>query len=202
MVRPDDHSIQPFRTSSSKKHMKSHCTPTVVMTITEYSKKHFLYRILNFLSKTECHSFIQWSEMTGYDRCDFEATRCTAERRQDRLSYDDSDGLISCSIFNRIKSLLPASIDGLAPYGCSRNIRMYKYRAGDLFSRHIDESNIDPITHAVSKLTLLIYLNGGGTEEEEDVASSALRLKGGLTSFYSSHTSRAAPLVSVAPEEG
>lgn len=217
VTRLNNNSIFPPPLSSSSRKVKkeltfqSASTPSLIdMAVIEYDRKHCLYKIENFLSKMECLKFIKWSEEMGsFERCDLEATICTAERRQERSSYFDADGLISTSIFNRIQTLLPTSIDGLTPFGCSKNIRFYKYNEGDLFSRHIDESNVDSDTHAVSKLTLLIYLNGGNAIEEGDegggddgpLSAHLSFLKGGHTIFYSTHTNRA-PFLIVEPEQG
>jgi hypothetical protein len=76
---------------------------------------------------------------------------------------------------------------------------MYKYRTGDSFGRHIDESNQDIETSAVSKLTLLLYLNGGFEEEVEEEGEEAL--VGGETKFYKTLTT-SEPLVTIVPVRG
>ena len=176
--------------SSSKKVKKQHSLCLVEMALTEYSSGSYLFTLSNFFDESECQTFIEWSETIGFERFDHASTRYTAERHQERFSYQD-DGVISSSIFSRVQATLPTSIDGLVPVGCSKNIRMYKYSEGDSFGKHVDESQVDKETGSTSKLTLLIYLN--------DTESS--NLLGGKTIFYKAHSSKE-PLYSIEPKRG
>ena len=45
-----------------------------------------------------------------------------------------------------------------SPCCCSKNIRFYRYKEGDSFGKHIDESHYDEEFQGESKLTLLIYV--------------------------------------------
>ena len=177
-------------------------SPSAEMEVTHYEGKSLLLAVTSFLFPHECRAFIRWGESCGFEECDFPSTRETAHRKQGRFSFEDTDSFISGAIFSRVLPFLPPVIDGAQPFSCSRNIRMYKYQTGDSFGRHIDESNQDIETGAVSKLTLLLYLNGGFEEEaaaEEEEGGVAL--VGGETKFYKTLIT-SEPLVTIAPVRG
>ena len=182
-----------------------HSTDSAV--VTQYGQKSILLTVSNFFSQEECQAFILWGQSCGFTECDEPPTRDTAHRKQGRLGYDDIDNFISNAVFSRVSPFLPPSIDGSSPVACSRNIRMYRYRPGDSFGRHIDESNRDPESSSNSKLTLLIYLNGGCkdasevTPGEEGIVEGAPALEGGETKFFKALTSPE-PIVSIVPVAG
>lgn len=119
----------------------------------------------------ECNEWITHAENIGFVEVFQASTSEYAHRENGRIQYDDS--IVAKAIFQRLVPLLPPAIDGLSPYGCSSNIRLYRYQPGQRFGRHIDESHV---CHegATSKFTLLIYLNGdeGETENENEKASN------------------------------
>ena len=55
--------------------------------------------------------------------------------------------------------LLPNEIDGMRPCGMSPNIRVYRYKKGQRFGQHIDQSIQHP-GGEWSLFTVLVYLNG------------------------------------------
>lgn len=173
---------------------------SAAMEVTHYEGKSFLLTITRFLFPYECHAFIRWGESCGFEQCDFPPTKESAHRKQGRLSFEDTDNFISGAIFSRVLAFLPPVIDGAQPFSCSRNIRMYKYQTGDSFGRHIDESSQDIETGAVSKLTLLLYLNGA-FEEGEEGEEGGESLIGGETKFYKTLTT-SEPLITIAPVKG
>lgn len=77
------------------------------------------------------------------------------------------------------------TIRGKVPVGLNPNIRLYKYKVGQRFGRHIDESfDIGDGKH--THYTLLIYLNGGGGGGGDGDSEP---LVGGETVFYGSRNS-------------
>ena len=170
-----------------------------------------------FLSVDECRAWISWGEnyhneekdttatgMTGFVSCSQEATNEYAFRRQGRLEIDSAD--IANSIFTRLSlcNAIPATMEGLVPHSCMKNIRLYKYAQGDAFGKHIDESH-QTSPGCFSEFTCLIYLNGDGYNTmksfREYDENGLCGVMGGATAFYTSHSSML-PFVTVAPQVG
>lgn len=171
----------------------------------------------------ECAAWIEYAEGIGFTDVYHAATSEYAHRDNGRIQYTDTS--LAESIYDRIAPLLPPSVDGLSPCGCSSNIRLYRYRPGQSFGRHVDESHASP--EGVSKYTLLIYLNGDDTKMEDNDSSKSVQrskrkkvsvaeaegnreaadisdcqqLRGGYTLFYRNMYGRD-PVVSVQPVEG
>ena len=124
-----------------------------------------LRSVANFLLKEECRAFVKYGESKGFELTRQTATREYAHRNHGRLSMELKD--LAEAIFQRSLPFLPEEIDNERPIGCSSNIRLYRYEAGDSFGRHVDQSD------GTSKLTALIYLN------QEEMA-----VQGGETVFY------------------
>ncbi|KAA8498003.1 hypothetical protein FVE85_5588 [Porphyridium purpureum] len=129
--------------------------------------------------------FSEQSKSQSMERCEQAGNIMYAERRQFRMQLDDPQ--LSRAIFERMQAfnLLPASINGRQVFGCTSNIRLYEYRPGDRFGRHIDESNLDAASGARSEYTALIYLSGD--------------LKGGEIKFYGS---RGQLVEAIVPQRG
>ena len=117
--------------------------------------------------------WIEYAEGIGFVNVFHASTSEYAHRDNGRLQNDDVS--LAESIFQRISPILPASLDGLSPCGCSSNIRIYRYCQGQRFGRHIDESHTSP--EGVSKFTMLIYLNGEEDESGKAVTESQMMVK-------------------------
>jgi hypothetical protein len=111
-----------------------------------------------FLSGKECCYFIQHAEEIGFEECEQKKTREYAQRNNGRIQVDDAR--LAERIFSRLLPVLPTQVDGMAPCGCSSNIRFYRYTAGQSFGKHVDESHYDEHLRGTTVYTLLIYLNG------------------------------------------
>lgn len=146
-----------------KKMMKGRAT----MNLFQYKRGFpvILRSVSHFLLPEECRAFVIYGESKGFEQTRQVATQEYAHRNQGRLSMD-LEGLAE-AIFQRSFPFLPAEIDNERPVGCSSNIRLYRYEAGDSFGRHVDQSD------GASKLTALIYLN-----------MDEMELQGGETIFY------------------
>ena len=111
----------------------------------------------SFLLEDECLYFINTAERMGFEECEQAASKEYAHRNNGRIQIDDSE--LACQIYDRLLSVLPPMIDGKQPCGCSSNIRLYRYTAGQSFGKHIDESHYDDRLGGTTKYTLLVYLN-------------------------------------------
>jgi len=136
-----------------------------------------MYSVSSFFTADECQAWIAKMEDKGGNKLvavKQNATRDYARRKHSRMQLDNRE--VADSIFERVRSFVPQSLDSLRPVGCSPNIRLYKYTKGDSFGPHIDESNPGPSPGTVSKFTLLVYLSSLDGEKD-----------GGRTIFYADH---------------
>ncbi|XP_030935648.1 uncharacterized protein LOC115960796 [Quercus lobata] len=163
-----------------------------------------LFTVQNFFTSAESKAFIKAAESIGFvHQGSLGPTKGEAYRDNDRISVNDpvlaetiwESGLHK--LFSDIK------IRGKVAVGLNPNIRFYRYKVGQRFGRHIDES-ADLDEGKRTHYTLLIYLSGGlKPNAKTDLSSpkdpSSDPLVGGETVFYGS---RNAVVAEVAPTEG
>ena len=128
----------------------------------------FKHIVEEFFTPEECKGFIDFSEKQGYE----ESLIRTREgevmnkeiRDNDRVIWDNPQ--IAEQIWEMVKDMWPADIDGYEPIGLNERFRFYRYKDGQQFKPHVDGSFRRSETET-SKITLLIYLNedfeGGNT---------------------------------------
>lgn len=148
-----------------------------------------LFTVPDFLTPPECEAFIKSAETHGFvHQGSLGPTRGEAFRDNDRISVHDAilaEKLWKAGLCN---FFLDIRVRGKAAVGLSPNIRFYKYKVGQRFGQHIDES-VDLGGGNTTEYTLLIYLSGGlrskGKKILESAHSSAREaLIGGETVFY------------------
>jgi hypothetical protein len=101
-----------------------------------------------------------------------------AYRDNDRFSIEDikfSQELYNSGL-NSLVSNWSSTLTKKSAVGLNPNIRIYKYSTGQKFGQHYDDSVHDSLGR-ISEWTLLIYLNGGDSEND-------IFLYGGETVFY------------------
>ncbi|KAL9375866.1 hypothetical protein Peur_032745 [Populus x canadensis] len=163
-----------------------------------------LFTVQDFFSSAESKAFVKAAESIGFaHQGSLGPTHGEAYRDNDRLSVNDpvlanvvwESGL--SKLFSDIK------IRGKVAVGLNPNIRFYRYKAGQRFGRHIDES-VNLGDGKRTHYTLLIYLSGAPkaktkTDPNSQKDSSSEPLVGGETVFYGPRNSVVAD---VAPVEG
>ncbi|XP_052177579.1 uncharacterized protein LOC127791635 [Diospyros lotus] len=162
-----------------------------------------LFTVHNFLTSGESKAFITAAELVGFvHQGSLGPTKGEAYRDNDRVSVNDpvladiiwKSGLDK--LFSEIK------IRGKIAIGLNPNIRFYRYKVGQRFGRHIDES-VDIGEGKRTHYTLLIYLSGGFRPKSKNDKSgpqdSSEILIGGETVFYGS---RNGVVAEVHPTEG
>ncbi|XP_062120546.1 uncharacterized protein LOC133834811 [Humulus lupulus] len=164
-----------------------------------------LFTVQNFLTSVESKAFIKVAESIGFaHQGSLGPTKGEAYRDNDRISVNDPvlADTIWASGLNQLFSDI--KIRGKAAVGLNPSIRLYRYKVGQRFGRHIDESaNLGEgkRTH----YTLLIYLSGGVPKGKNDPKnpkdSQSEPLVGGETVFYGS-TFRNSVVAEVSPTEG
>ncbi|XP_054783656.1 uncharacterized protein LOC129290747 [Prosopis cineraria] len=163
-----------------------------------------LFTVQGFFSSSESKTFVKVAEAIGFShQGSLGPAKGEAYRDNDRISVHDpvlaatiwESGL--CKIFSDIR------IRGKVAVGLNPNIRLYRYKVGQRFGRHIDES-VDLGEGKRTYYTLLVYLSGGLKYSPKNAIKnpgdlSVDPLVGGETVFYGSRNSVVAE---VAPTEG
>ncbi|XP_076906815.1 uncharacterized protein LOC143563065 [Bidens hawaiensis] len=155
-----------------------------------------LFTVQNFLTAAESKAFIKAAESIGFvHQGSLGPAKGEAYRDNDRIAVNDpvlADTLWETGLSKLLSHL---TIRGKVPVGLNPNIRLYRYKVGQRFGRHIDESvNLGEGKH--THYTMLIYLNGGDVNGLDD---SIEPLVGGETVFYGSRNSLVAE---VTPTQG
>ncbi|CAK4072874.1 unnamed protein product [Aphanomyces euteiches] len=135
-----------------------------------------IQRLRFFMTKAECQEAMTLAARIGFTHVFHPQTAEYAFRDNDRLLLKSPE--LAAQIWHRLEPFLPDHLSNAV--GCNPAIKFYRYRTGQAFGCHVDESVVDPDTKLVSQYTVLIYLN--------DANDSALQ--GGETKFYTSTTSR------------
>ncbi|XXG77772.1 hypothetical protein AAC387_Pa08g1863 [Persea americana] len=163
-----------------------------------------LFRVQNFFTSAESKAFIEAAESTGFvHQGSLGPTKGQAFRDNDRISLNDPT-LAETIWESGLKRLFAdIKIRGKVAVGLNPNIRFYRYKVGQRFGRHIDES-IDLGEGRMTLYTLLIYLSGssrsnGNNDVGSNRDSSPDSLVGGETVFYDH---RRGIVSEVAPIEG
>ncbi|KAI3943777.1 hypothetical protein MKW98_004282 [Papaver atlanticum] len=168
-------------------------------------KETHLFTVPNFFTSVESKGFVQAAELMGFThQGSLGPTRGEAFRDNDRISVDDP--VLAQTIWESglNKFFTDIKIRGKVAVGLNPNIRFYRYKTGQRFGRHIDES-VELGDGWRTYYTLLIYLSGGGsgqktkTEMSSQKDASVEPLVGGETVFYGP---RRGVVAEVAPAEG
>ena len=159
-----------------------------------------VFELKNFLSRDECARLIQLSESHGYSLMDQRQSR-HSHSQYGRITIASRDlakqlweRLVAAGAFKKIEEG-----DQIA-CGVNPNFRFYRYRRGDRWDVHFDDSvtiHTNDGTHE-TLYSLLVYLNSVG-----DVTDGGDPLQGGETMFFKDvaiHHTRA--ILKVAPKVG
>ncbi|KAH7282869.1 hypothetical protein KP509_35G050800 [Ceratopteris richardii] len=168
----------------------------------EKLKSTSLFTIPNFLSSYECDCFIKYAEKSGFlHQGSLGPAKGEAFRDNDRISIEDiglAENLWLSGLSNVFREI---KVEGRSACGLNPNIRFYRYKVGQRFGPHIDES-VD-LDQRRTEYTLLIYLNGSGMRNKKSISKGGKdinqQLQGGETVFYSG---RKREIIEVAPMAG
>ncbi|KAJ0960989.1 hypothetical protein J5N97_001024 [Dioscorea zingiberensis] len=164
-----------------------------------------LFTVPNFLTAAEAKAFVEAAEAIGFVHQGSQGpAKGEAYRDNDRISV--SDPVLAESIWESgLKRIFDdIELRGKVAVGLNPNIRFYRYKVGQRFGRHIDES-VNLGEGRRTQYTLLIYLTGDscskmsiGLDKNQD--SSAQSLVGGETVFYDQRriVAEVAPVVGMA----
>ncbi|VFQ82363.1 unnamed protein product [Cuscuta campestris] len=167
-------------------------------------KGNDLLTVQNYLTSAEAKAFIEAAESVGFvHQGSLGPTKGEAYRDNDRISINDPDLADAIWKAGIDKLFCAIRICGRVAVGLNPNIRFYRYKAGQRFGRHIDES-VDLGEGQFTHYTLLVYLSGRGFKSKAKVDKNAQDsltepLVGGETVFYGPRNSLVAE---VPPCEG
>ncbi len=121
-----------------------------------------IFVIHHFLTPEECAEFIAASEAVGYGDAPITTgagpVMFKELRNNDRVMIDDPAA--AAMLFKRVRPFLPERELEWEPSGLNERFRYYRYARGQKFDWHCDgEYHRD--NGEKSKLTFMIYLNGG-----------------------------------------
>lgn len=119
-----------------------------------------IFIIQNFWSEERCKAFIEKSEAKGYRDAAINAGMgqrvVKSVRNNKRVMYTDHE--LAADIWNNLSPLAPQKIGNSTAIGLNELFRFYRYKPGEEFKRHRDESYIRNNQEA-SYYTFMIYLN-------------------------------------------
>ncbi|XP_059304881.1 uncharacterized protein LOC132056619 isoform X2 [Lycium ferocissimum] len=160
-------------------------------------------QVQNFFTPAESQAFVKAAESLGFvHQGSLGPAYGEAYRDNDRVSMNDPDLADAMWRAGLNKLFSDIKIRGKVAVGLNPNIRFYRYKAGQRFGRHIDES-VDIGEGKRTHYTLLIYLSGGSKSktkvDKDSQGSLSETLVGGETVFYGP---RNALVAEVPPTEG
>jgi len=119
-----------------------------------------IFTIDNFWTTGECENFISKSELIGYEAATIETEKgaviIETVRNNNRVIY--TDHALADSLWSRLEPFAPKQIGNCYAAGLNEMFRFYRYRPGQQFKKHIDQSFIRNDIEA-SYYTFMIYLN-------------------------------------------
>lgn len=121
-----------------------------------------IFVIHDFLTAGECVGLITAAEAAGFGDAPINTGRGFVIRKDvrnnDRVMIDDEP--LAAELFNRASPFLPARIGRWETCGLNERFRHYRYGPGQKFDWHYDGA-FHRDNGESSKLTFMIYLNGG-----------------------------------------
>lgn len=195
--------MAPKRGREGKKSTWPSIKPKPDLKITPLKDDH-LFTVQNFFSAAESMAFVEVAESIGFvHQGSLGPTKGEAFRDNDRISMNDP--ILADTIWESgLKRLFSdIKIRGKVAVGLNPSIRFYRYKVGQRFGRHIDES-VNLGDGRITYYTLLVYLSGssrckGNNDTSSNKDSSTHSLVGGETVFYDN---RRGVVAEVAPIEG
>jgi len=142
------------------------------------------------LSCEECDEYIAFTERIGYEAAPISTGLGFAVRPEirnnSRVIVDDHRR--SSDLWQRVRDLVPAFLQGRQAVGLNERFRFYRYDAGERFAPHAD----GPFRRAngeESLLTFMIYLNDGFEGGETGFGNVWITPKTGMALIFHHHLS-------------
>ncbi len=135
----------------------------------------------DFLTAQECEQLITWTEAIGYEAAPI-TTNYGFEMRPDvrnntRVIVDDVER--ASWLWERLRPHAPPVFEGHAAVGLNERFRFYRYDPGERFAPHRDGA-FRRANGEQSRLTFMVYLNGGFTGGETNFDDVTITPQTGL----------------------
>lgn len=121
-----------------------------------------IFTISDLLTDAECAEYIALSEGIGYQDAPITTYQGFVMRKDvrnnDRVILDSTE--LAAQLWPKLAPFIPAEIEGWHVKGLNERFRFYRYQPGQFFALHYDGC-YRVSSSEESKLTLMIYLNGG-----------------------------------------
>lgn len=127
--------------------------------------KDVIWAVEDFLTAGECAAWIAYGRRAGFSASTQAATPETAFRDNGRVEVWDEAA--ARGVWERVQRVLPRGLGRGAPVACFPKIRLYEYKEGQRFGRHVDESVA--FGELETGATVLVYLGEEGLEGGETV---------------------------------
>jgi len=135
-----------------------------------------IFTIDGFFTADECRQYIGKSEAIGYEAATVETEKgavvMEAVRNNNRVIHTNE--VLAKTLWPRLQPFAPAKIGNSIAIGLNEMFRFYKYKPGQQFKKHVDQSFIRNDVEA-SYYTFMVYLNDectGGETSFGDIATS------------------------------
>lgn len=124
--------------------------------------EHLVIEISDFVDAGFCAHVIDRASNIGYEPATITSENGVSIipeiRNNDRVIFDDFD--FANELWSRASPFFREDFKGMTATGLSERFRVYRYVPGQFFDWHQDGEFTRP-DGAVSKFTMMIYLNGG-----------------------------------------
>jgi predicted 2-oxoglutarate/Fe(II)-dependent dioxygenase YbiX len=144
-----------------------------------------IYTIPAFLGSEECKAHILSSEAAGYQTATINTRKGAAAdldvRNNSRVLVDDR--ILADSLWQRLRSNIPAFLDGRQAVGLNERFRFYRYASTERFVGHTDGA-FERSNGEKSLLTFLVYLNEDFTGGETAFSDIVVRPRTGLALVF------------------
>jgi prolyl 4-hydroxylase len=144
-----------------------------------------IYIIPDFWTKEKCQEYIAKSEAKGYSNATINSALgqrvVKSVRNNKRVMYVDVD--LASDIWKELVAFSPQMIGNSSAIGLNEMFRFYRYKPGEEFKRHSDQSYVRNNQEA-SYYTFMIYLNDNFSGGETTFTHKTIRPITGMALIF------------------
>ncbi len=144
-----------------------------------------IYIIPNFWTKERCNNYIEQTEQRGYKDATIDSGMgqrvVKSVRNNKRVMYIDTD--LASEIWLILSEFVPQKIGNSTAIGLNEMFRFYRYKPGEEFKRHRDQSFIRDNKES-SYYTFMIYLNDNFEGGETTFADKTIKPITGMALIF------------------
>ncbi len=144
-----------------------------------------IFLVHNFWTPEKCIDFISRSEEKGFSRAPIDTGQeqrvVTSIRNNKRVLYNDTE--LAETVWADLKEFAPKQIGIYSAIGLNELFRFYRYKPGEEFKRHRDQSYVRP-NGETSFYTFMIYLNNDFEGGETSFGQRIIRPLTGMALIF------------------